>query len=72
MVTILKISQMVLSILLAIIILIQHKQASLSITNFGGETAKYERRGPEKTLHMTTIILGVLFVINAIAFFIVG
>lgn len=72
MVTILKISQMILSVLLALIILFQHKQASLSITNFWWEATKYERRGPEKTLHMTTIILGVLFIINAIAFFIVG
>jgi protein translocase SecG subunit len=72
MVTILKIAQMILSVLLALIILVQHKQASLSITNFGGEATKYERRGPEKTLHMATIILGVLFILNAIAYFIVG
>lgn len=72
MVTVLKIAQMILSILLALVILIQHKQASLSITNFGGEAAKYERRGPEKTLHITTIVLGVLFILNAIAYFIIG
>ena len=72
MVTILKISQMILSFLLAFFILIQHKSASLSITNFGGENTKYERRGPEKTLHMTTVILGILFTLNAIVYFIIG
>ncbi len=71
-VTVLKITQIVLSILLALFILIQHKQASLSITNFGGEAAKFEKRGPEKVLHIATVVLGILWTVNAIVYFVVA
>ncbi|EKD66829.1 MAG: hypothetical protein ACD_49C00009G0054 [uncultured bacterium (gcode 4)] len=70
MLEILKITQIVISLLLAFIILIQPKKSSLSLTTFWSESAgKYEKRWPEKILHNATIIFWVLFVINALLFF---
>lgn len=70
MLAILKITQIVISLLLAFIILIQPKKSSLSLTTFWSESVgKHEKRGPEKILHNATIILGVLFIINALLFF---
>ena len=70
MLEILKITQIVISLLLAFIILIQPKKSGLSLTNFWSESAwKHEKRGPEKILHNATIIFWVLFIINSIALF---
>ena len=59
--TILKIAQAVVAILLMIAILIQNRGTGLSGI-FGGEGGVYRsRRGAEKNLFIITIVLSVLF-----------
>ena len=66
---ILQITQIALSALIVIAILLQPKSENLSGSAFGGigggEFYK-SRRGIEKILHYTTIILTILICINAI------
>lgn len=66
--TFLEISQIVLSVLLILAILSQQRGTGLSAT-FGGSGGFYvSKRGAEKVLFNATIILGILFVANALAF----
>jgi len=59
--------QLVISALLVISILLQSRGAGLSGT-FGGDSAVYTtRRGPEKFLYWTTVLLAVIFSGLAIA-----
>lgn len=59
--TIIKISQVIIAILLTIAILVQNRGAGLSSV-FGGEGGVYRaRRGAEKNLFLITIILSILF-----------
>jgi len=53
--------QMIVSILLLLAILIQANGTSLGRA-FGGLTSYHTKRGAEKALFYTTIILGLLFV----------
>lgn len=63
--TVLLVSQVVLAVLLALTILIQQRGAGLSST-FGGSRGFYaSKRGAEKVLERTTIVLAFLFVANA-------
>lgn len=60
--------QIILSVLLALAILLQQRGAGLSAT-FGGTGGFYtSKRGAEKVLHVATIVLGILFLVNAMAF----
>jgi len=62
---ILSIIQIVISILLMITILIQNKGVGLSAT-FGGEGNVYRtKRGAERAIFITTIVLAVLFLVTA-------
>lgn len=66
--TTLLILQAVFAVLLALSILLQQRGTGLSST-FGGQGGFYtSKRGAEKFLERSTIILGVLFVANAVAF----
>lgn len=63
---ILNISQIVIAILLVVVVLLQQRGTSLGGA-FGGEGGAYaSRRGIEKTLYVSTIVLGVIFVALAI------
>ena len=64
----LQISEIVISILLVFIILIQNKNVTLSLTSMSGWDHATTKRWAEKVLHNATIILGTLFIINSIAF----
>ena len=67
MINTLKIFQIILAVLLIISILLQQKGSGLGIA-FGGDSNFYRsRRGMENVLHWATIVLGILFVIVAIA-----
>lgn len=69
---ILKIIEIVVSVLLIIVILIQPKKSSLNLTTFGNDGAwKFERRWAEKTLHTITIILWTVFILTGLAYFFV-
>ncbi len=51
------------SIIVILIIMMQSKGNGLSIIPGSGDFGKFERRGPEKTLHTITIALVVVFVL---------
>lgn len=61
--------EVIISILLISVILIQNKSVSLNLASMGWGMDTVVKRGPEKVLHNTTIILGVLFVVNSILLF---
>lgn len=66
MTNILNISQIVIAVLLVISVLLQNRGTSLGGV-FGGEGNVYRsRRGAEKFLYNSTIVLGVVFVVLAI------
>lgn len=57
---------LVLAILIIIVITIQSKGTGLSIVPGSNDFGKFERRGPEKTLHQATILLVTIFVVVSI------
>jgi len=62
---ILDITQIIISILLMLIILIQNRGTGLG-TAFGGEGNIYRtKRGAEKILHLATIALAIIFMVTA-------
>lgn len=69
MLKILLIIQIIVSILLILLILVQAKGTGLSIAPGSNDFGKFEKRGAEKTLHISTIVLGAIFVLNATAYF---
>ena len=66
---ILMLIEVVVSILLVFVILIQNKSVSLNIASMSGGMDSVEKRGPEKVLHNATIVLGVAFIINSVLLF---
>lgn len=66
--TFLKVTQVILSILLALAILSQNRGSGLSAV-FGGEGGFYRtKRGAEKVLAISTVVLAVLWILNAFSF----
>ncbi len=58
--------QLVISILLVLLVLVQSKGGGLSST-FGGSITMYRsKRGVEKTIFTSTIVLGIALVVNSI------
>ncbi|NDK08283.1 preprotein translocase subunit SecG [Candidatus Gracilibacteria bacterium] len=70
MVEYLKIFEVVIALLLIFVVLIQNKSVSLNLTSMSGGMNQVKKRGPEKVLHNATIVLGVVFVLVAIALFV--
>lgn len=66
MLEILKYSEILISVLLILVILIQNKNVSLSLTSMSWGMAPAQKRWPEKVLQNTTIVLWALFVVNSI------
>jgi protein translocase SecG subunit len=65
---ILIIAQIVLSVLIVLAVLVQNRGASLSgAFGGGGALIPHKKRGGEKFLHYTTVVLGSLFMANAVA-----
>ncbi len=59
--------QLVISVLMIVFIILQHKGSALGGV-FGGESNVYQsKRGMEKFLHWGTIVLAFLFIATAIA-----
>ena len=65
----LKISEIIISILLIAVILIQNKGVTLNLSSMGGWMTATTKRWAEKVLHNITIILWVLFILNSLVFF---
>jgi preprotein translocase subunit SecG len=62
---ILNIIQIIIAVILMLVILLQHRGSGLS-SAFGGEGNIYRtKRGLEKSLHIATIVLAVLFLATA-------
>ncbi|MDD3645821.1 MAG: preprotein translocase subunit SecG [Candidatus Gracilibacteria bacterium] len=61
-----------LAVLLILVVLIQNKNVSLNLSTMGGGMGAVTKRGPEKVLHNTTILLGGLFIINSLLLFILS
>lgn len=60
-------SQVAISFLLVVSILMQNRGSGLSAA-FGGDFGGFHtKRGSEKVLYITTIVLGTLFVLNSLA-----
>ncbi len=64
----LKITQVIIWILLIFIVLIQNKNVSLNLASMWGGMGAVTKRGPEKVLFQITVVLGVLFIVNSIAY----
>jgi len=73
MIEILKASQIVLSVLIVVLVLLQPKDAGLSASLAGSAgAAKFERRGASKGLHNLTVVTAVLFTLNSVAYFLLA
>ena len=66
----LMIIEVIVSILLITVILLQNKQASLNLATMWGGMEEVTKRWAEKVLYNTTIVLATIFIINAIILFI--
>ena len=71
MITILNITLVIISVLLITVVLIQNKNVSLNLTSMGGGMGAVTKRGGEKVLHISTIVLGTLFTLNALVLFLI-
>ncbi len=60
------ITQVVVSILLTILILIQNKDGGLSAIMGGGQSFQATKRGAEKVIYRATIFLAFVFLVNAL------
>lgn len=67
----LTITEIIVSILLMLIILIQNKNVTLNLTSMGWWMWPVTKRGPEKVLHNTTIVLSILFILNSLFLFLI-
>ena len=56
-------------LILITLIMLQSKGTGLSIVPGSNDFGKFERRGPEKTLHIITISLVVIFVALCIGYY---
>lgn len=74
MIEILKTSQIIFSVLIVILVLLQPKDAGLSASLAGqaGGSAKFERRGASQGLHVLTVIVAILFTANSVAYFLLA
>ncbi|MEK7673401.1 MAG: preprotein translocase subunit SecG [Patescibacteria group bacterium] len=61
-------SQVILSILLSLVILLQQRGTGLSATFGGSGTFYTSKRGIERFLGQATVVLMVLFLANSVAF----
>lgn len=64
--------QVILSILLSVAVLTQNRGSGLSATFGGSGGFSVSKRGAEKVLSQATVVLGVLFVANAILYIFVS
>lgn len=60
------------AILLIVLVLLQVRDGGLNVTLTGTLQAPIEKRGPAKTLHIGTIIVGCVFVGACIASFLLS
>lgn len=64
--------EFILAILLIIVVIVQNKSVNLNLTSMSGGMGTITKRGPEKVLHNTTIVFGILFIVNSTILFILA
>jgi len=64
--------QAVVSVLLVLIVLLQEKNSWLNLTSMWGWMWEVKKRWPEKVIHNLTVFMGTLFIINALAVYILS
>lgn len=69
MISFLSVTQVIFSILLIIIVLLQNKNVSLNLTSMWWGMWEITKRWPEKVLHIWTIVISTLFALNAVLLF---
>ena len=67
----LKFAEIIIAILLIFFVLIQNKNVSLNLSSMSGWMGENTKRWPEKVLHNITIALGVLFILNSVALYLI-
>jgi len=72
MLDILKFWEIIISILLIFVILIQNKNVSLNLASMSWWMWAVTKRWPEKIIHNTTIVLWTLFVLNSLLLFLLS
>lgn len=65
-------TEIVISVLIVIVVLIQNKWTTLNLSNMSGWMNEITRRWPEKILHNMTIILWTLFILNSLCLYILS
>ena len=68
----LKILEIITSILLVLIILVQNKNVTLSLASMSGWMGEVTKRWPEKIMHNFTVGLWIIFILNSLALFILS
>lgn len=71
MINALNISIVIISVLLIVVVLLQNKNVSLNLTSMSWGMGPVTKRWPEKILQNATIVLWTLFILNAIALFLI-
>ncbi len=72
MLDLLKVLEVIISILLIFVILIQNKNVSLNLSSMSWGMWAVTKRWPEKILHNTTIILWIIFIVNSLVLFLIS
>lgn len=57
------------AVILIVLVLLQVRDGGLNVATNSTLQAPIERRGPAKTLHVSTIVVGIVFVAGCIASF---
>lgn len=70
---ILKYIQVIVSILLCLAVLLQTPASTLNLSTMSnGVSGSLKKRGPEKFLFISTIVLAIIFILNSTVLFVVG
>ncbi len=69
-VSILNVTEIIISIVLIFTVLIQNKSVTLNIASMAGGMGPVSKRGPDKVLQNATIALGIMFIVNSLLLFI--
>ncbi len=72
MLDVLKFAEIIVSILLIFVILVQNKNVSLNLSSMSWGMWEVTKRWPEKVLHNTTIVLWTLFILFSTALYVLS
>ena len=68
----LKVVEVIISVLLIFVILVQNKNVSLNLSSMSWWMWEVTKRWPEKIMHNTTIILWIAFIVNSLVLFLIS